>query len=83
MRSWAEDHMKTTMGPLATIRTCTVKGCGFSAKVKRGALNVGRGYGMREGNKARSKVINHIKSAHPELKPHPTPSQYGAEEEKV
>jgi hypothetical protein len=69
--SWTEDFFKTQIGPLATIRSCTAPGCNFTVKVKKGNPSVGRGYGMREGNKARGKIIQHIKQDHPELEPKP------------
>lgn len=53
---------KTVVGPMAVIRTCTV--CGHFEIVKKGLRGVGRGYGMREGNKARGRMIQHIKQAH-------------------
>lgn len=66
---WTEKHIKTSRGPLGVVRFCTVKKCKFYAMVKTGIHGVGRGYGMREGNKARGKMIQHVKSEHPELKP--------------
>jgi len=46
-----------------------VRGCRFCKhieKVRKGIPGVGRGYGMREGNKARGRMIQHVKEAHPE-----------------
>jgi ribosomal protein L13E len=54
---------KVTEGPLATIRTCLF--CKHSEIVRKGRPNVGRGYGLSEGNKARGRMIQHIKAAHP------------------
>jgi hypothetical protein len=55
------DHLT---GPRASVRVCKV--CKHAETVKTGLRNAGRGYGMREGNKARGRMIQHIKSAHPD-----------------
>lgn len=47
----------------ASIRTCTV--CGHVELLKSPRLP-GRGFGMREGNKARGRMIQHINKNHPE-----------------
>lgn len=52
----------TVRGPFATIRVCDI--CGHAEKVATGRPGVGRGYGLREGNKARGRMIQHIKDAH-------------------
>jgi hypothetical protein len=68
MSHWADQHYKRYEGPTAVVRACTVPGCGFT--VRRGkTTGGGRGNGMREGNKQRGEMIQHIKAAHPELKP--------------
>jgi hypothetical protein len=48
---------------MATVRAC--KWCKHAEVVRSGQLGVGRGYGMREGNKARGRMIQHVKAAHP------------------
>lgn len=48
----------TVRGPFAIVRVCGV--CGHTEKVAKGRPGVGRGYGMREGNKARGRMIKHI-----------------------
>ena len=53
-------HME---GPLAVVLQCSM--CKHFELVRKGLRGVGRGYGMREGNKARGRIIQHIKSAHP------------------
>lgn len=60
--SKADSHYKTVEGPMAVIRTCIH--CGHFEKVRKGLLGVGRGYGMREGNKARGRMIQHINANH-------------------
>jgi hypothetical protein len=50
---------------MAVVRCCKVPGCKFFTKVTKGRGG-GRGYGMREGNKARGELIQHVKAAHPE-----------------
>lgn len=57
----ADKFIRHISGPFATVRTCTI--CGFSDKFPRGS---GRGYGMREGNKSRGRLIQHVKQCHPE-----------------
>ena len=52
----------TVWGPLAVVRVCDI--CGHIEKVAVGVPGVGRGYGMREGNKARGRMIQHINSKH-------------------
>jgi hypothetical protein len=53
-----------------TIRTSlgTVRACRFCGHIERLAPGVGkgRGFGMREGNKARGRIIQHVKETHPE-----------------
>lgn len=60
------DHLyKTVSGPFAVVRLCLI--CKHGETVPRGAF--GRGHGLREGNKARGRMIQHIKASHPnELK---------------
>ena len=56
------DHYIEFRGPLAVIRAC--KYCGFKVRLDKGIPGVGRGYGMREGNKARGQIIQHLKKEH-------------------
>ena len=51
-------------GHFAVGRSCTI--CSYGV-VKRKERNPGRGWGMREGNILRGKVIQHIKETHSEL----------------
>lgn len=60
----ADSLYKTYEGPLAVIRACSC--CKHFEIVRKGLHGAGRGYGMREGNKARGRIIQHIKTAHPE-----------------
>lgn len=60
------DHRTTS---LASVRKCYL--CSHCEMLKLaipGGLlgGPGRGFGMREGNKARGRMIQHIKAAHPE-----------------
>jgi hypothetical protein len=66
-RIWAEDHYGSREGPMAVVRYCLH--CKHMEIVRKGMRGVGRGYGMREGNKARGRMIEHIKKSHPELAP--------------
>ncbi len=59
----AEAFITTTVGPLAVARGCKL--CKFYHIRKRGR-GTGRGTGMREGNKQRGILIQHIKQSHPE-----------------
>jgi hypothetical protein len=54
--------VKHYVGPLASDRVCTICGHKESFSCGRGT---GRGHGMREGNKARGRIIQHVKAAHP------------------
>ncbi len=56
-----DDHFKTYYGPLAVVRACNY--CSFTVRLEIGHGG-GRGYGMREGNKARGRMIQHIKECH-------------------
>ncbi len=62
---WADWHFTTATGPFATVRACHA--CKHTEIIRKGIPGVGRGYGFREGNKARGRMIQHIKSKHPEL----------------
>ena len=52
---------RTLSGPLAIVRVCN--DCGFKIVLRR-RTGVGRGYGFREGNKARGVMIQHYKKTH-------------------
>lgn len=57
-----EDCFRTIKGPMAVVRACDF--CGHIEKIPVGVPGVGKGYGMREGNKARGRMIQHIKDKH-------------------
>ena len=60
-----DDLMFTYMsGPLAVVRACRL--CRHIVKIPKGLRGAGRGYGMREGNKARGEMIQHFKAVHME-----------------
>ncbi len=59
----AEAFVATYVGPLAVTRACKL--CKFHHTRKRIAGG-GRGSGMREGNKQRGILIQHVKATHPE-----------------
>ena len=61
----ADKYYKERSGPYAKVRVCLL--CGHSEIVRKGIRDAGRGYGMREGNKARGRMIQHIKAEHPEV----------------
>lgn len=70
----AERFITTTVGPFAVARGCKL--CKFY-HVRKRVRGAGRGAGMREGNKQRGILIQHIKAEHPEALEtswcHPTP----------
>ena len=51
---------RTRKGSLAVVRICNF--CGYKIVLRTGLPGVGRGYGLREGNKARGKMIQHCKT---------------------
>ena len=57
-----KDLFRKVEGPLAVVRICKI--CGHQEVVKKGLPGVGRGYGLREGNKARGRMIQHINECH-------------------
>ena len=59
-----EDCFRIVKGPFAVVRACDF--CEHLEKVLVGLPCAGRGYGMREGNKARGRMIQHIKAEHGE-----------------
>ena len=67
MTQW-NAHFTHYVGPTRVARGC--KYCKLvimTDKAIRGRNPIGRGYGMVVGNKARGQMIQHIKSAHPEV----------------
>jgi len=61
---WA-DHFRTLKGPFGVVRACNY--CNHLEILKTGIPGSGQGYGMREGNKARGRIVQHIKENHPEV----------------
>jgi hypothetical protein len=57
-----QKYFRTFSGPFAVVRACNF--CNHVETVKKGIPGAGRGYGMREGNKARGRMIQHIKENH-------------------
>lgn len=57
-----EKHIIRTEGPMGVARSCRL--CKFH-HFRRKGLGGGRGNGMREGNKQRGILIQHIKAEHP------------------
>jgi hypothetical protein len=49
-------------GPLATVHGCNL--CNHVEVVRKGRPGVGRGYGLAEGNRARGRMIQHLKDKH-------------------
>lgn len=60
----AEKFFRRGNGPLAIWGTCCLCKHGTATPKER---NPGRGWGMREGNKLRGRMIQHVKDAHPEV----------------
>ena len=60
----AEKFFTRINGPFAIAATCKVCKHGDVVRKER---NPGRGWGMREGNKQRGRMIQHVKEAHPEV----------------
>ncbi|MDE0660309.1 MAG: hypothetical protein F4Z31_07130 [Gemmatimonadetes bacterium] len=68
-RVWRETYQRligSANGPRAIVRTCRI--CGHTL-VTRKPLRPGRGWGFREGNKLRGRMIRHIRAEHPEALP--------------
>jgi len=62
-RSKIEDEfVRKVEGPFAVVRACRI--CGHQEIVQKNKFGVGRGYGFREGNKARGRIIKHVKEKH-------------------
>jgi len=62
----AEQFFTRFDGPFAIARGCKLcKHVDVVRKPRAGQR--GRGWGMREGNKQRGRLIQHIKTAHPEV----------------
>jgi hypothetical protein len=68
MSHWAEEYIKRFDGPMAVVRACTAPDCNFRL-IRSKRAGSGRGTAFREGNKQRGEMIQHIKTAHPDLKP--------------
>ena len=51
-------------GGLSSVYAC--RWCSRVEIVRVGLRGVGRGYGFAEGNRARGRIIQHVKSAHPD-----------------
>lgn len=64
MQHRAEKYISHIVGPLAVVRGCLL--CKH-VDVMRKERSPGRGWGMREGNKQRGRLIQHIKEKHPEV----------------
>ena len=63
MKHRQDDTMfKFYKGPFAVVRVCNF--CDYKVVLKIGLRNAGRGYGMREGNKARGQMIQHYNKMH-------------------
>lgn len=70
VKIYDHDLMREWSGPMATIRTCLIcKHAEIVRKTPKGlglGRGPGRGYGLREGNKARGRMFDHYKEKHPE-----------------
>lgn len=64
-KPWADAYFTTRVFARCSLRTCTV--CKHAEIYNFTGGH--RGAGMVGGNKARGRMIQHIKSAHPELAP--------------
>lgn len=53
---------RTIKGPFAVVRACNF--CDYKVVLKTGQRGVGCGFGFREGNKARGKMIQHYNKIH-------------------
>lgn len=60
----AEKFFVRHNGPFAITGGCKL--CRHR-EITRKEINPGRGWGMREGNKLRGRMIQHIKQCHPEV----------------
>lgn len=60
-----DDHFRVYSSAIAVVRACNH--CKHTERITCGIRGAGRGYGMREGNKARGRMIQHIKAEHPEV----------------
>ena len=67
MAHWADEFIGCKEGPLAVVRWCRL--CDFH-DVRRKTEGLGRGAGFRYGNQQRGRLIQHVKTAHPEKAPH-------------
>ncbi len=65
---WADRYITKIDGPFGIGRSCKL--CSFGVTAKKPAAGFrGRGWGMREGNKLRGQLIQHIKTEHADRKP--------------
>jgi hypothetical protein len=60
----ADKHFTRHDGHFAIVANC--HHCKHTDVVRK-ERNPGRGWGMREGNKQRGRMIQHVKSVHPEV----------------
>jgi hypothetical protein len=66
MSHLADQYIKHRDLPRGIVRSCAI--CTFADTViKPRPGTAGRGWGMREGNKQRGRLIQHIKAEHPEV----------------
>lgn len=65
MVSVADKFIASVDGPFAIVRTCKI--CKHTDVLRKPrAGDRGRGWGFREGNKQRGRLIQHIREKHPE-----------------
>ena len=57
-----KDCFVTIRGPIAVVRKCEF--CEHAETLPVNTIMTGSGYGFREGNKARGRMIQHIKAEH-------------------
>jgi len=57
-----DEMFRTVKGPFGVVRVC--KFCEYRVVMRTGISGVGVGYGFREGNKARGKMIQHYNKEH-------------------
>lgn len=60
---YASNAVKTTRGPRATVYSCPF--CKHHEVVPKGPPGCGRGYGLRTGGGANSRMRAHIRATHP------------------
>ena len=57
-----DEIFHTAKGPFGIVRVCNF--CEYKIILRTGLRGAGRGYGFREGNKARGKMIQHYNKMH-------------------